>query len=316
VTRRFTAVPEDGGDRLDVALARWLGESRSRAARRIDEGQVTVDGAPAKRSLDLAGGERVEVAPPPPAPTGAAGVEPPPGRYEDAHVLVVAKPPGLVVHPAPGHPAGTLVQALAEAGYPLAPAGGDHRPGIVHRLDRDTSGLMVVAKTDAAHRALVDALRRRDVERRYRALVEGEMPGARGRVDAPIGRDPADRLRFAAVRDGKPARTRWEVAATGEVTVAGGPQGEERLPLTLVTCALETGRTHQIRVHLSFAGHPVCGDPTYGSRRDVAAALELARPFLHAERFVFTHPVDGERVEVEEPLPADLLRAARHAGVG
>ncbi len=315
MTRRFAAGTDDVGERLDVALARWLGESRSRAAKRIDAGEVRVDGAPAKRSLELTGGERVEVSPPPPEPTGAAGVESPPIRFEDDDLLVVAKPPGLVVHPAPGHPAGTLVQALAEAGYALAAAGGDHRPGIVHRLDRDTSGLMAVAKTDAAYHGLVDALRRREVERGYRGLVEGEMPADRGRVDAPIGRDPRDRVRFAAVEGGKPARTRWEVAGVGGVTVAGGPQGHERLPVSLVTCELETGRTHQIRVHLSFAGHPVCADPTYGARRDVADALGLERPFLHAERLAFAHPVSGVPVELTEPLPEDLREAAVRAGV-
>ncbi|MDP9022095.1 MAG: RluA family pseudouridine synthase, partial [Actinomycetota bacterium] len=211
ISRRFRAAPEDAGHRLDVALAGWMGEPRSRAAARIERGEVTVDGDIAAKSLRLAGDETVEVAAPPEPPRGAAGVPPPPVRWEDEHLLVVAKPAGLVVHPGTGRTAGTLVQALVAAGYPLARAGGEVRPGIVHRLDRDTSGLLVVAKTDVAYHGLVDALKRREVDRRYLALVEGIESVGSGRVDAPIGRDPRDRKRFAVTAAGRPAVTHWEV---------------------------------------------------------------------------------------------------------
>lgn len=289
-----------------MALARWLDEPRSRSAGRIDRGEVTVDGAPAKRSLRLEGREVVEVAPPPEEPAGAAGVPPPPVRYEDEHLLVVAKPAGLVVHPGVGHPAGTLVQALAAAGVPLAAGGGEGRPGVVHRLDRDTSGLLVVAKTDRAHAGLVDALRDRRVERGYLALVEGVPAAPTGRVEAPIGRDPRDRKRFAVVADGKPATTHWEVRGDGRA-------GER--PVALLGCRLGTGRTHQIRVHLAFLGHPVVGDRTYGGSRPLAERLGLDRPFLHATRLAFDHPVTGRRLELVEPLPDDLATAAAASGV-
>ncbi|MGH3442448.1 MAG: pseudouridine synthase, partial [Nitriliruptorales bacterium] len=202
MNRRFVAGPGEEGERLDVVLAAWLGESRSQAAARIDRGEVTIGHGPAKRSVRVESGDEVEVAPPPEAPSGAAGVAPPPIRYEDDHLLVVAKPAGLVVHPGVGHPAGTLVQAIEEAGYELAPAGGEERPGVVHRLDRGTSGLLVVAKTDVAHAGLVRLLRRRRVERGYVALAEGGFDATRGLVDVPIGRDPRDRKRFAAAADG------------------------------------------------------------------------------------------------------------------
>jgi 23S rRNA pseudouridine1911/1915/1917 synthase len=308
--RSFTAGPELDDERIDVALAAWLDESRSQAAARIDRGEVLIAGEPVKRSHRLSAGEVVVVQPPPEQPRGAAGTPPPPVRYEDEHVLVVAKPAGLVVHPGVGHPAGTLVQALAAAGYDLAPAGGEERPGIVHRLDRETSGLLVVAKTDAAHAGLVDALRRRDVTREYVALVEGTMPARTGRVEVPIGRDPRDRKRFAAVPDGKPAVTRWEVRDQATLRL-----GAEPVAVALLTCVLETGRTHQIRVHLSFAGHPGVADRTYGARRDLAATLGVERPFLHARRLGFVHPVSGEELSFVEPLPPDLEEAGRKAGV-
>jgi 23S rRNA pseudouridine1911/1915/1917 synthase len=301
---------DENGERLDVALSRWLDESRSHAASRIDRGEVDVDGEPAKRSHRLRAGEAVVVRPPPTEPTGAAGVSPPPVRYEDEHLLVVAKPAGLVVHPGVGRTAGTLVQALAESGYDLAPAAGEGRPGIVHRLDQGTSGLLAVAKTDAAYHGLVAALKRREVDRSYLALAEGAMPSVTGRIDAPIGRDPRERTRFAAIAEGKPAQTRWHVIRVGEVAL--GPDG---IRVSLLECSLETGRTHQIRVHLSFAGHPVVADRTYGARRDLAARLGIDRPFLHAARLAFDHPVTGQRISVEEPLPEDLRVAGERAGV-
>ena len=308
MTGGYTAGPGHEGERLDVCLAGWLGESRSQASARIDRGEVRIGGEVASKSDRLSVGDRVEVAAPPQPERGAAGVEPPPVRWEDAHLMVVSKPAGMVVHPGVGNPAGTMVQALAEAGYPLAPAGGEHRPGIVHRLDKDTSGLLVVAKTDEAHVALVRALKRRDVERTYVALVEGPLPSPTGRVEIPIGRDPSDRKRFAAVADGRPSVTHWEVEAVGEVDT-----GSDAVTITRIRCRLETGRTHQIRVHLSYAGNPVVGDRTYGARRDLPQVLEVDRFCLHAARLAFEHPVTNRRVEVEEPVPPDIAGAMARA---
>ncbi|MTV26143.1 RluA family pseudouridine synthase [Nitriliruptoraceae bacterium ZYF776] len=301
---RFEVDAELAGKRLDVALAALLDVPRARAASRIDAGEVTLASGPARRSHKVALGEVVEVAPPaaPPPPT----VPPmPPVRHRDEHLLVVAKPAGLVVHAGPGHASGTLVDALRGAGVPLA---GDDptRPGIVHRLDRDTSGLLVVASTPAAAEGLTDALRRRDVTRRYLALVAGVPANAAGRIEAPIGRDRRERMRFAVDEDGKPAVTRYTVVASG---LAG-----ER-PVSLLACRLETGRTHQIRVHLTAIGHPIVADPTYGSRPSLAAALGLRRPFLHAARLAFAHPVTGVPVDVTESLPADLGDALDAAGI-
>lgn len=303
--RRFVAASTDEGVRLDVALAAWLAESRSAAARRIDRGEVTVNGTVGRRATALAVGDAVEVVPPPEQPEGGAGVPPPPVRYEDEHLLVVAKPAGMVVHPGAGHPAGTLVQTLADAGYPLAEAADEGRPGIVHRLDRGTSGLLVVAKTDTAYAGLVAALRARQVERRYLVLVEGRPPADRGLVDVPVGRDPREPTRFAARHEGREARTRWEVLAEGTAAP----------PVTLLECRLETGRTHQIRVHLSYTGNPVVGDTAYGADPTLAEDLDLGRPFLHAAHLAFSHPVTGERIDVHEPLPADLVGVRDRAGI-
>lgn len=301
----FVVTERDDGDRLDVAVARTLALPRAQVAARIDGGDVTVDGAPARRSHRVRAGERVALA--------AAADEPgqpapslPPVRFRDEHLVVLAKPTGLVVHPGPGHADGTLVDALVAAGVPLAPAGGEGRPGIVHRLDRDTTGLLVVACTDPVHEALVDALRRRDVTRRYLALVAGVPDNRVGRIEAPIGRDPDHRRRFATVPDGKPAVTRYTTVATGHV--------DER-PVSLLACRLESGRTHQIRVHLTAIGHPVVGDTVYGPRPAIAAALGLDRPALHAGRLAFTHPVTGEVIDLAEPLPEDLAAALRRAGL-
>lgn len=302
---QHTVGEADAGDRLDVWLARTLEVPRARAAARIDDGDVTVDGRPARRSHRVEPGQQVVVAaapelattPPPPLP---------PVRHRDDHLLVVAKPAGLVVHPGPGHASGTLVDALTAAGVPLAPAGGEGRPGIVHRLDRDTTGLLVVASTDVAHAGLVDALRRRAVTRRYLTLVDGVPDAPVGRVEAPIGRDPDHRRRFATVPGGKEAVTRYTTVATGLV-------GDR--PVALLACRLESGRTHQIRVHLTAIGHPVLGDPVYGPRPAVAAALGLERPALHAGRLAFDHPVTGERIDVTEPLPEDLATALVGTGI-
>jgi 23S rRNA pseudouridine1911/1915/1917 synthase len=284
--------PALAGERLDRAVALLLDVPRARARTLVEAGEVLVDGRPAGRSHRLGGGETVllpEVA----APTERRPAAEPMElvvRHEDADVVVVAKPVGLVVHPAGGHPTGTLVNGLL-ARYPeLADVGDPARPGIVHRLDRDTSGLLLVARTPLAHERLVAALGRREIERRYLALVRGRPANARGVIDAPIGRSPRQRDRMAVTAGGRPARTSYEVLA-------------ERAGWALLACTLETGRTHQIRVHLQAVGHPVAGDPVYGVTPGPAG---LRRQFLHAHRLSFDHPRTGEPLTVDEPLPADL----------
>ncbi|MDX1657242.1 MAG: RluA family pseudouridine synthase [Nitriliruptorales bacterium] len=305
--RRFVVPVSHDGERLDVTLSALLEESRSQAAARIERGEVQdASGAPLSKSHRVAGGEEIDVLAPPVAPTGADGVAPPPVRYEDEHLLVVDKPSGLVVHPGAGHSAGTMVQALAAAEVPLAAAGGDVRPGIVHRLDRDTSGLLAVAKTDAAFTGLVAALKAREVDRRYLALVEGEFDVPTVRIEVPLGRDPSSRKRFAARPDGKPAVTHVEQLDVGRA---------EAMRVALLACRLETGRTHQIRVHVSYAGHPVVGDLAYGAAETTADALALTRLFLHAASLRFSHPVTGAEIAVESPLPEDLRAALGRAGL-
>lgn len=304
----FRVDDEQAGQRLDVVLADVLGTSRNQVVSRLTAGEITVNGQLVGKQHRLRVGETVEV--------GAAAVPAsspapplPPVRYRDEHLVVLAKPPGLVVHPGAGHRDDTLVQALEAAGIPLAPAGGPERPGIVHRLDRDTSGLLIVACTDTAHERLVAALAAREIERRYLAVVIGEPTNARGRIEAPIGRDPASRTRYGVVADGKPAVTRYATQGVGRVG------GELRAAVSLVACTLETGRTHQIRVHLAAIGHPVVGDVTYGSRPAVAAALGAGRPLLHAASLRFTHPVTGQRITLDEPPPDDLVAACAQVGI-
>jgi 23S rRNA pseudouridine1911/1915/1917 synthase len=287
----LTTGPAEAGDRLDAALAGALG-SRSRAARLIDAGAVTVNGAAQPKRYKVAEGDVIVVADdaeaPAPQDVGAAVDFAVP--YEDEHLLVVDKPAGVVVHPAKGHLSGTLAQALEGTA-----SGGDEgwRAGLVHRLDRDTSGLLVVAKSDAVHAALKEALQRREITREYAALVEGRPPARTGTIDAPIGRDRRVRVRHSTDTDNpREARTHFEIA--------------EALPrYTLLKVTLETGRTHQIRVHLQAIGHPVAGDPEYGH----AGLLGLQRQFLHAQRLAFTHPVTGEAIAIDSPLPPDLAAA-------
>jgi 23S rRNA pseudouridine1911/1915/1917 synthase len=297
VTRRLR-VPEDaGGERLDRFLA-GVAEigSRGAAERLLDDGSVLVDGAAQVKSYRLAGGEEVSFDPPGPvAPT----VEPEQMElriaYEDEHLLVVDKPAGVVVHPAPGHATGTLVHGLV--GH--AAAGGDEpqRPGIVHRLDRDTSGLLVVARSPEAHRRLQSLLRRRDLKREYLALVVGRPRSRTGRIEAPIGRDRTNPLRHSLdSANPRDAVTQFEVE-------------ELLLRHALLRVSLETGRTHQIRVHLAAIDLPVAGDPTYGR----PAELGLERQFLHAARLAFPHPITEEPVDVNSALPADLAGALDRA---
>jgi len=287
------------GRRLDDVVAELAGVSRAAAARWAAGGRVLVDGRARPKSHRLAGGETLAWEPPEeggPAGPPAGEAVPLAVRWEDDRLLVVAKPAGLVVHPAPGHPTGTLVNALlGRSGTGLSAAGGSDRPGIVHRLDKDTSGLLVVAKDDATHLALARELAAHRIERGYLALVQGHLADT-GTVDAPVGRHPRDRKRMAVVASGRRAVTRWRVA-------------ERFRAVDLVEARLETGRTHQIRVHLASLRHPVAGDRAYGADPALAARLGLARPFLHAFRLAFRHPATGEEIEVAEPLPGDLEAA-------
>jgi 23S rRNA pseudouridine1911/1915/1917 synthase len=311
MAQRFDVAPEHVGQRIDVALAQVLVVSRSAAANLVDAGLVRVGGQPVRRSRNLAAGDVIEVLP----DVVAEPVEPPampPVRHRDEHLLVLAKPPGLVVHPGSGHEGDTLVDALRAAGVPLAEGDDPQRPGIVHRLDRDTSGLMLIATSDAAMAVLPGMLSRREVARHYLALLSGVPAEARGVVDAPLSRHPTRRTRFAVVEGGRPARTRYRVLSTADVPI--GIEGAAR-HVASVVCALETGRTHQIRVHLDAIGAPVAGDPVYGVDRVLAEAIALARPALHAARLELDHPVTGERMTFIEPLPDELRAAYTAAGL-
>lgn len=300
---------ERSGVRVDVAVAALLGVSRSAAARLADQGCVLVDGRSVRRNHVLGAGERLEVLEAA-APPAVEAPPVPPFRHRDEHLSIIAKPAGLVVHPGTGHRGDTLVDALRAAGVPLATGDDPDRPGIVHRLDRDTSGLMLIAHTEVARAGLIELLARHEVDRRYLALLAGVPPEPRGIVDGPIGRHPVRRAAFAVVEGGRPARTRYRVLGTADLAT---PAGTRRV--SAVVCALETGRTHQVRVHLSAVDAPVAGDPVYGPDAAVAGALGLGRPALHAARLALQHPVTGAVVEVEEPLPADLVAAWERAGI-
>ena len=292
--------PDHDGTRLDNFLTALLPEqSRSQLQRLIKDGRVTGPGGGLRPSTQVRAGQTFTIDIPPPEPTS---VEPEalPLRivYEDDDVVVLDKPSGMVVHPAAGHRSGTLVNALLHHVKGLSGIGGEVRPGIVHRLDRGTSGLMVVAKHDAAHQELSRQFSDREVEKEYVALVWGVVQAGR-RIDAAIGRDPKDRQKMST-------RARRARSAVTRVTWARHFKG-----VSLLKVAIATGRTHQIRVHLSAIGHPIVGDPTYGGvhRRvpgDLRAVMRLERPFLHAARLSFTHPTDGRRVDFDSPLPPDL----------
>lgn len=290
-TRTLQVNPEDTGTRLDAWLAGQLPDvTRSAAARLCEEGRVTAAGKPLAKNYRLSGGEAVSVTLPDPEPVDVAPQDIPLDVvYEDSDVIVVNKPKGLVVHPAPGHPDGTLVNALLHhCGDSLSGIGGELRPGIVHRIDRDTSGLIIAAKNDAAHQKLSAQLQDHTLARIYRCIVIGNLREDSGTVDAPIGRHPVDRKRMAVEpRTGRPAVTHWSVLARYR-------------GFTHVECRLETGRTHQIRVHLASIGHPLLGDTVYGSRKPWPG---LAGQCLHARRLKFTHPSTGRPVELECPLP-------------
>ena len=286
------------GERLDRIVALVIDVSRSAAAALLDAGGVTVDGARAESGkVRLTEGQVVTIDLD--VLAAADTIEPDPSVefavvYEDATVIVIDKPAGLVVHPGAGNPAGTLVNGLL-ARYPEIEGVGDDpvRPGIVHRLDAGSSGLLVVARTDAARQALIEQFAEHHAERTYLALVWGHPEAPHGVIDAPVGRSKRDPLRMAVVADGRWARTEYRVLR----------RFDRPAVLALLECELETGRTHQIRVHLSSIGHPLVGDPVYGQRKP---RLGLDRPFLHAAKLAFEHPDTGQRVAFESPLPADL----------
>jgi 23S rRNA pseudouridine1911/1915/1917 synthase len=301
---QLVAPDEAGGERLDAWLARQLPAlSRSRLHALIEEGRVLVDGARARPAARLRAGQSVRVDVPAPVRADPQPEDIPIAVvHEDAHLLVVNKPPGLVVHPGAGASRGTLVNALLRHVRDLSGVGGVLRPGIVHRLDRGTSGLLVVAKDDETHRSLVRQFAGRTVEKEYVALVLGSPARDSGEIDSPIGRDPIDRKRMSVrARRGREARTSWRVV--------------ERFDgAALLRVRIHTGRTHQIRVHLASIGHPVAGDAVYGGKRTLAsrrgaareAYASLDRPALHAARLSFTHPATGEALAFEAPLPQDL----------
>ena len=310
----LTIAPEDAGIRLDRVLQRRLPElSRTRRKQLILDGQVVSDGRvlrdPAQRAN--AGASILVSVPAPADPLPLAQAIPLAIRFEDAHLIVIDKPAGLVVHPAPGNPEGTLVNALlAHCGPSLVGIGGERRPGIVHRLDKDTSGLLVAAKTEAAHRALSHDFAQRRVDRAYSAIVWGVPAPPVGEIAGNIGRSAANRKKMAVVdaARGKPAVTRYRVERRFGAHAA------------LLECRLLTGRTHQIRVHLAHIGHPLIGDPAYGTRAGRALVhatargaigleiAEFARQALHARLLGFTHPATGERLTFDSPLPADMAR--------
>ena len=301
----LTVPEENAGTRLDAFLAsRIEGWSRARLQRLIEDSDVLVNGRPSKASYKLRANDEIE-AELTTLPTTAFIPEDVPIQvvYEDDDLIVVNKPAGMVVHPSAGTTSGTLANALAFHFQDLSTAGGVARPGIVHRLDKDTSGLLLVAKTEQAHETLADQFRAREVFKLYVALVHGQVGRDRGEIDEPIARDPRHRTRMAIVRGGRSALSIY--------------RARERFDrFTLIDVELKTGRTHQIRVHLAWIKHPVVGDETYGSGRDNTVAdpkirsqiAKLGRQFLHAEKLGFSHPKSGERLNFTSPLPTELQK--------
>jgi 23S rRNA pseudouridine1911/1915/1917 synthase len=287
---RLVAVPDGlDGERLDAALARMFGLSRSRAAELIGDGLVLLGGRTASKSDRVLAGDPLQVTLPPPRP--AEPPQPVEGLivlYEDDDIVVIDKPRGVAAHPTPGWSGPTVTGGLTAAGHTLATSGAAERQGIVHRLDANTTGVMVVAKSERAYSALKRAFRERTVDKRYHALVQGHPDPLRGTVDAPIGRHPSGDGRFAVVSDGRPSVTHYD---------------------SLVSVHLETGRTHQIRVHMAALRHPCVGDLLYGADPVLAARLGLTRQWLHAVSLTFTHPADGREVTFTSDYPADLAHA-------
>ncbi len=310
--RRFKVGHPSAGTRLDVFLASACSDlSRSRIQKLIEEDAARVAGKPARRSRLVHAGEDVEIDVPEPRPVAIAAEEIPLSvLYEDEHLLAIDKPPGIVVHPSPGHGSGTLVNALLHHVRDLSGVGGELRPGIVHRLDRDTSGVLLVAKSDLAHASLSRQMKKRAMRKEYLALAAGVPRVRKGEVDLPIGRDPRDRKKMKAFRP----TTESPVSAREARTLYEIEREWFSLGLTLLRCRLITGRTHQIRVHLAAAGLPVVGDPVYGRPRydrvkDPALKKKLTefpRQALHAEKIAFRHPASNELMQIVAPLPSDM----------
>ncbi len=297
---RRVPVPEGlDGERLDAALARMFGFSRAQAADLIGNGSVLVGGRPAVKSDRVPAGEWLDVTMPPAPVEAPVRGEPVPGLsviFEDADIIVVDKPAGVAAHPTPGWTGPTVLQGLLAAGHTVATSGAAERQGIVHRLDAATTGVMVVAKSERAYSELKQAFRDREVDKRYHALVQGHPDPSRGTIDAPIGRHPAGDGRFAVVTGGRPSVTHYDTL-------------EAFRAASLLDVRLETGRTHQIRVHMAAVRHPCAGDRLYGADPALAARLGLTRQWLHAVSLGFAHPVDGHRVEFTSTYPADLTHA-------
>jgi len=308
---KFSVSPAESGDRLDIFLSKkGAFVTRSQVKRAIDEGQVTVNGVEVKPACHLRNGDMVIVRKKEPEECGLVPEEIPLDIiYEDAHILVVNKPYGMVVHPAAGNRSGTLVNALLFHCGDLSGIGGVKRPGIVHRLDKNTSGLMVVAKSDAAHSGLAKQFKKHLVKKTYRAIVHGDMKKEEGIIDLPIGRHPVDRKKMSTnSRRGKASLTRWRV--------------EERYNIaTLLAVRIETGRTHQIRVHLNVMGYPVVGDAVYGNSKKRIEAVKdnvqravlrkIHRQALHSSELCFHHPITGDLMEFSSPLPDDMVQVCR-----
>jgi 23S rRNA pseudouridine1911/1915/1917 synthase len=298
MAERLLAVPAGlDGERLDAALARMFGLSRSRAAELIGDGMVLLGGKPAAKSDRVLAGEPLQVTLPP--PRQAEPPQPVEGLvvlYEDDDIVVVDKPRGVAAHPTPGWTGPTVTGGLAAAGHTVATGGAAERQGVVHRLDANTTGVMVVAKSEHAYSALKRAFRERTVDKQYHALVQGHPDPLRGTIDAPIGRHPSGDGRFAVVADGRPSVTHYDTL-------------EAFRAASLVSVHLETGRTHQIRVHMAAIRHPCVGDLLYGADPVLAARLGLTRQWLHAVGLAFAHPADGRRVEFRSEYPPDLAGA-------
>ena len=293
-------VPEGlAGERLDAAIARLFGFSRTKAAEMVSAGDVLVDGVAATKSDRVSAGSWLDVTvPAPPAPPSVVA-EPVPGMHvvhDDEHIVVVDKPVGVAAHPSPGWSGPTVVGGLAAAGFRVSTSGAEERQGVVHRLDVGTSGLMVVAKSVRAYTVLKRAFKERTVDKTYHALVQGHPDPLRGTVDAPIDRHPTHDYRWAVVADGKPSVTHYDTL-------------EAHRSASLLEIDLETGRTHQIRVHMAALRHPCVGDLTYGADPTLSARLGLNRQWLHAVRLAFEHPDTGERLELTSAYPDDLEAA-------
>jgi len=301
--QRRVPVPEGlDGERLDAAIARMFGLSRSRAAELISSGAVLVGGMRAGKSDRVPAGEWLDVALPPPAESaGTPAPAPVPGLaviYEDTDLLVVDKPAGVAAHPTPGWTGPTVLQGLLAAGYMIATSGAAERQGIVHRLDANTTGLMVVAKSERAYSVLKQAFRDREVDKQYHALVQGHPDPLRGTIDAPIARHPSGDGRFAVVSGGRPAVTHYDTL-------------EAFRAASLAEIRLETGRTHQIRVHMAAVRHPCVGDRLYGADPALASRLGVSRQWLHAVRLGFAHPDDGRPMTFTSGYPEDLAASLR-----